>query len=195
MGFQIGWLKPDLCSQPLNTASFHRATMAMKLLIGCVLFAVAAAESTLEALEADDTCVEGDCSLELNQLRGMKVNYHDALMEEEDEEEEVTVEGGACTDPADLGIWKKGGRRSFDGQLNQCGRSCAAGYPCTKGCMEKHGYSSGCSSCMAKLVECSRDHCINQCISDDKGAACTGCVKASCRPGMKSCSGLNAGGK
>ena len=92
--------------------------MAMKLLIGCVLFAVAAAESTLEALEADDTCVEGDCSLELNQLRGMKVNYHDVLMEEEDEEEEVTVEGGACT----------------------------------------------------------------------------GCVKASCRPGMKSCSGLNAGG-
>ena len=103
----------------------------MKLFIGCALLAVAAAESTLEALEADDTCVAGDCSLELNQLRGMKVNYHDALMEED--EVEVTVEGGACTDPADLGVWKKGGRREFDGQLNQCGRSCAAGFPLHQG--------------------------------------------------------------
>ena len=172
--------------------------MAMKLLWSFLIFTVAAAESTLEALDADDACAaDGDCSLELNQLRGMKVNYFDALMNEEDEEEEeVTVEeGGACTNSKDLGIWKSGGRRSFDGALNQCGRSCAAGFPCTQGCMEKKGYSSGCSACMAHLVECSRDKCMSPCISNDKSSACTGCVKKGCRPSMKSCSGLNAGGK
>ena len=160
--------------------------------------ALAAAEtvdSTLEALEMDDSCAaSGDCSLELNQLRGMKdVNYHDALMQE-DEDEETNVEGGACTNSKDLGRWKSGGKKSFDGSLNQCGRSCAAGYACTKSCMQGKGYSSGCANCMAKLVECSRDHCMNQCISNDKSPACTGCVRKSCRPGMKSCSGLNAGG-
>ena len=78
----------------------------------------------------------GDCSLELNQLRGMKeVNYHDALMEE-DEDEEANVEGGACTNSKDLNFWKKSGRKSFDGSLNQCGRSCAAGFACTKSCMQ-----------------------------------------------------------
>ena len=47
------------------------------------------------------------------------------------------------------------------------------------------GYSEGCAACMAQLVGCSRDHCINQCISSDKGAACTGCVKKNCRPQMQ----------
>ena len=64
----------------------------MKFLLTFVTLALAAAEtvdSTLEALEADDSCAAGgDCSLELNQLRGMKdVNYHDALMEEDEDEE------------------------------------------------------------------------------------------------------------
>ena len=61
-------------------------------------------------------------------------------------------------------------------------------------CMQKKGYSGGCASCMAQLVGCSRDHCMNQCISNDKSPACTHCVKSSCRPKMKACSGLNAGG-
>jgi hypothetical protein len=114
--------------------------MAMKFLLTFVTLALAAAEtvdSTLEALEADDSCAAGgDCSLELNQLRGMKdVNYHDALMEE-DEDEEANVEGGACTNSKDLNFWKKSGRKSFDPSLNQCGRSCAAGFACTKSCMQ-----------------------------------------------------------
>eukprot|EP00438_Fugacium_kawagutii_P035223 Skav227182 [mRNA] locus=scaffold2048:47659:48174:+ [translate_table: standard] len=170
--------------------------MALKFLWTFVTLAVAAAETvdpTLEALEADDSCAAGgDCSLELNQLRGMKdINYHDALMEED---EETNVEGGACTNGHDLGIWKKGGKRSFDGSLNHCGRSCAAGFACTKSCMAGKGYSSSCASCMAHLVECGRDKCINQCVSNDKSSACTGCVKHNCRPKMKACSGLNAGG-
>jgi len=184
-------------------AALRLLSTAMKLLCSFIAFAVAAAEPTLEALEVDDACAaNGDCSLELNQLRGMKVNYHDVLMaedEDEDVDEEVTDEeggvGGACSNPKDMGIWKGGGRMSFDGALNQCGRSCAAGFPCTQGCMQQKGYSQGCAACMAHLVECSRDKCMNQCISNDKSAACTGCVKKGCRPSMKKCSGLNAGGK
>ena len=172
--------------------------MAIKFLVSFLALGLVVAEnveSTVEALELDDSCAAGgDCSLELNQLRGMKeVNYHDALMEE-DEDEEVSIEGGACTNQKDLGVWKHGGRKAFDGALNQCGRSCAAGFPCTKSCMTGKGYSDGCASCMAHLVECSRDKCLNQCISNDKSAACSGCVKHSCRPSMKSCSGLSAGG-
>ena len=95
----------------------------------------------MEALAADDVCAAGqDCSLELHQLRGMKVNYLEALEdsseEAEDEavqvEEEAELAGGGCTNSADLKVWKSGGRRSFDGALNHCGRSCAAGFPCTK---------------------------------------------------------------
>ena len=107
--------------------------MATKFLLTFVTLALAAetVDSTLEALEADDSC-----ALELNQLRGMKdVNYHDALMEE-DEDEEANVEGGACTNSKDLNFWKKSGRKSFDPSLNQCGRSCAAGFACTKSCMQ-----------------------------------------------------------
>ncbi|CAJ1356809.1 unnamed protein product [Effrenium voratum] len=165
-----------------------------------MLFLAVAAADVETALEADDACAAGeDCSLELNQLRGMKVNYLEALMDDEDEEQEIEVEddiegSGACTNHADLHTWKSGGRKSFDGSLNQCGRSCAAGFPCTKDCMSKKGYSAGCASCMAHLVECSRDKCINQCISNDKGASCGGCVKKACRPSMKQCSGFNAGG-
>ena len=84
--------------------------MATKFLLTFVTLALAAetVDSTLEALEADDSCAAGgDCSLELNQLRGMKdVNYHDALMEE-DEDEEPNVEGGACTNSKDLNFGRK----------------------------------------------------------------------------------------
>ena len=78
--------------------------MATKFLLTFVTLALAAetVDSTLEALEADDSC-----ALELNQLRGMKdVNYHDALMEE-DEDEEPNVEGGACTNSKDLNFGRK----------------------------------------------------------------------------------------
>ncbi|CAJ1394487.1 unnamed protein product [Effrenium voratum] len=171
--------------------------MAMRLLLAFVAFAAVRSEKVDTALETDDACAaDGDCSLELNQLRGVKLHDAEAAEDMVDEEEIVTEgeEGGACTNSKDLGVWKHGGRKGFDGALNQCGRSCAAGFPCTKDCMSKKGYSTGCASCMAHLVECSRDKCLNQCISNDKSSACTGCVKKSCRPSMKQCSGLNAGG-
>mmetsp|Transcript_7461 Transcript_7461/g.15798 ORF Transcript_7461/g.15798 Transcript_7461/m.15798 type:complete len:175 (-) Transcript_7461:180-704(-) len=173
--------------------------MALRILVTLLAFVAARSDDIEAAMATDDTCAAGgDCSLELNQLRGIKVHYLEALEDEEEEstqvEEDAELEGGGCTDAADLGVWKGGGRRSFDAALNHCGRSCAAGFPCTKDCMQKKGYSAGCASCMAQLVGCSRDHCMNQCITNDKAPACTHCVKASCRHKMKACSGLNAGG-
>ena len=115
--------------------------MALRALLAFVCLAAAFGEEVTEALAADDVCGEGqDCSLELHQLRGMKVDYLQALddnsEDEEDEavqvEEEAEIEGGACTNAADMKVWKSGGKRSFDAALNHCGRSCAAGFPCTK---------------------------------------------------------------
>ncbi|CAE7317841.1 unnamed protein product [Symbiodinium natans] len=117
--------------------------MALRAFLVLLSFAGAVGEDVAGALASDDTCAAGqDCSLELHQLRGMKVNYLEALEDasddEEDEEEavyveeEAEVEGGGCTNPKDMKVWKKGGKKTFDASLNHCGRSCAAGFPCTK---------------------------------------------------------------
>ncbi|CAE7948012.1 unnamed protein product [Symbiodinium sp. KB8] len=148
-------------------------TMAFRALFVFLSFAAAFAEDVATALASDDVCEAGqDCSLELNQLRGIKVHYLEALEEDEEQstqgEEEAELEGGGCTGATDMKIWKRGGKRSFDAALNSCGRGCAAGFPCTKDCMQKKGYSGSCASCMAQLVGCSRDHCMNQCITNDK---------------------------
>ena len=117
--------------------------MALRILAALLAFVAARGEDIEAAMAADDTCASGgDCSLELHQLRGMKVDYlealEDASNDEEDEEEAVyveeEVEGGSCTNANDMKVWKHGGRKSFDASLNHCGRSCAAGYPCTKDC-------------------------------------------------------------
>jgi hypothetical protein len=115
--------------------------------------------------------------------------------EDEDEEEDSELTGAKCRTGVDQKVWKSGGKRHFDAALNHCGRSCAAGFPCTKDCMRKRGYTAGCASCMADLVGCGRDNCLNQCISNDKSKACTHCVRVKCRPRMKRCSGMALGGK
>ena len=91
------------------------------------------------ALASDDVCEGQDCSLELHQLPGMKVNYLEALedvsdeeeeavqVEEEAEEEEAEVEGGGCASAADVKTWKSGGKKSFDAALNSCGRGWGGG--------------------------------------------------------------------
>ena len=62
------------------------------------------------------------------------------------------LEGGKCQNPTDLKIWKSGGRRSFDSALNHCGRSCAAGFPCTQDCMKKQGFLAACVQKTAATV-------------------------------------------
>ena len=83
--------------------------MALRALFVFLSFAGAFGEVVAAALASDDVCEAGqDCSLELNQLRGIKVHYLEALEDEEEEsaqaEEEDELEGGGCTDAADLGL-------------------------------------------------------------------------------------------
>ena len=80
--------------------------MALRILAAVLALAVARGEDIEAAMAADDTCTAGkDCSLELHQLRGMKVDYVEAL-EDDDTEVEVKaheqLEGGKCQNPADL---------------------------------------------------------------------------------------------
>lgn len=125
----------------------------------------------------------------------------DADSDEEVEDEDVAEEdaddmvaGRRCFTKMDDRMFKRKGRKGFDVYLNKCGRQCAAGFPCTKSCMHKSGYSKGCATCAAKLVGCGRDHCVNQCISNSFSAACQHCNKRNCRHSMKACSGRNLGG-
>merc|ERR1719152_1031088 len=159
-------------------------------------FSEAAVEA---ALEADDVCLGEDCGLELRQLRGELVadefnqGFEQLLAEDEDEDDEAEDEevedvaedeeadeltGRRCFTKMDNAAFKKGGAKKFNAALEHCGRSCAAGFPCTKSCMHKAGYSVGCSICSAKLVGCGRDHCVNQCISNSFSPACQHCNKA-----------------
>jgi len=111
-----------------------------------------------------------------------------------EEEDEAKVTGGQCTNRHNMKVWKRGGKQQYDAAMDHCGTSCAAGFPCTKSCMQKHGYSSGCAGCMAHAVECGRDHRLSQCISNHKSKGCLHCNKKKCRPVMKRCSGWNVGG-
>ena len=140
-------LRASFCSQSSSKAFLvltRLPAMAFRALFVFLSIAGAFSEDVASALASDDVCEGQDCSLELHQLRGMKVNYLEALEDasddeeeeavqvEEEAEEEAEVEGGGCTDAADMKTWKSGGKRSFDAALNSCGRGCAAGFPCTK---------------------------------------------------------------
>ncbi|OLP96085.1 hypothetical protein AK812_SmicGene21754 [Symbiodinium microadriaticum] len=95
--------------------------MAFRALFVFLSIAGAFGEDVASALASDDVCEGQDCSLELHQLRGMKVNYLEALEDaseeveeeavqvEQEEEAEAEVEGGGCTGAADMKTWKHGG--------------------------------------------------------------------------------------
>merc|ERR1719238_2030436 len=137
-----------------------------------------------------------ECSLKLLQTRGGKEtsqpSLEEATQEEEETAEDVDLTGGKGMNHHDLKVWKSGGKQQYDAALDHCGTSCAAGFPCTKDCMKKKGYSDGCASCMAHAVECGRDHCLSQCISNHKSKGCLHCNLKKCRPVMKRCSGWAA---
>jgi len=150
-----------------------------------------AAEMEDEA--AEDVAEEADAE----EAQDEEVNAGEAEVDDDVEvlaEQDAEVTGGKCMNKKDLAIWKGGGKKQYDAALDHCGTSCAAGFPCTKSCMQKHGYSSGCAGCMAHAVECGRDHCLSQCISNHMSKACVHCNKKKCRPVMKRCSGWNVGG-
>ena len=57
--------------------------MALRIFVALLAFATACGEDIEAAMAVDDTCTAGgDCSLELHQLRGMKVDYLEAIEDE-----------------------------------------------------------------------------------------------------------------
>lgn len=159
------------------------------------------------ALAADDACRAGeDCGLEMLQHRSEKeISEHNGANDADDKddvdagEEDAMEDGSAvtsrgCLNSHDKKVWKSGGKQQYDAALDHCGTSCAAGFPCTKACMMKKGYSDTCAGCMAHAVECGRDHCLSQCISNHKSKGCLHCNLKKCRPVMKKCSGWAVGG-
>eukprot|EP00930_Biecheleria_cincta_P044730 TRINITY_DN307_c0_g1_i3.p1 TRINITY_DN307_c0_g1~~TRINITY_DN307_c0_g1_i3.p1 ORF type:complete len:186 (+),score=46.90 TRINITY_DN307_c0_g1_i3:75-632(+) len=184
--------------------------MAARVIAGIALVATLAfsQEVSLDsALAADDACpAGGECGLELLQHRSEKeISEQNGANDAADKddvaakveaamEEGSAVTGGACLNANDKKVWTSGGKEQYDAALDHCGTSCAAGFPCTKSCMMKHGYSDGCAGCMAHAVECGRDHCLSQCISDHKSTGCLHCNLNKCRPVMRKCSGWAVGG-
>eukprot|EP00928_Gymnodinium_smaydae_P013580 TRINITY_DN14948_c0_g1_i2.p1 TRINITY_DN14948_c0_g1~~TRINITY_DN14948_c0_g1_i2.p1 ORF type:complete len:195 (+),score=41.81 TRINITY_DN14948_c0_g1_i2:457-1041(+) len=127
-----------------------------------------------------------------------KSNYSALSDDQKAEVDELhELAGGACLHGNDIKRWNEwGGKYQFQGKLSHCGHKCAAGWGCTKSCMQREaGYSSGCASCMASLVGCSRDHCTSKCIIHESSWNCQHCVYQHCRGQMKGCSGLDAGGR
>ena len=60
--------------------------MAFRALFVFLSIAGAFSEDVASALASDDVCEGQDCSLELHQLRGMKVNYLEALEDASDDD-------------------------------------------------------------------------------------------------------------
>jgi len=96
---------------------------------------------------------------------------------------------GACSE-ADHAAWLRGGRESFDGDMDQCAVECWGGDSCLARCIQKKGYSGRCARCFGDLCGCSHAHCFWQCIADHKGRACRSCGIGNCRPAFVNCSGL-----
>lgn len=157
-----------------------------------------AEQSYTQASERDTEAAAEDRALDSEEAQEeMAIDEGEEVAAEGDAEQEqdAGVTGGKCMTKQDLKVWVEGGGKlHYDTAMDHCGTSCAAGFPCTRDCMKKHGYSTGCASCMAHAVECGRDKCLGQCISNHKSPECLHCNKKRCRPVMKKCSGWAVGG-
>eukprot|EP00441_Pelagodinium_beii_P040776 CAMPEP_0197646592 /NCGR_PEP_ID=MMETSP1338-20131121/23743_1 /TAXON_ID=43686 ORGANISM="Pelagodinium beii, Strain RCC1491" /NCGR_SAMPLE_ID=MMETSP1338 /ASSEMBLY_ACC=CAM_ASM_000754 /LENGTH=126 /DNA_ID=CAMNT_0043220243 /DNA_START=65 /DNA_END=442 /DNA_ORIENTATION=+ len=124
-----------------------RALAVVALLLNAL---VAFADELGSALNTDDACLAKgeDCGLELLQAKGQATaeeyddNEEGEEVEDVDEDTENVEVGRSkhCFTKIDNAKFKSGGAKSFNAALEHCGRSCAAGFPCTKSCMHKAGY-------------------------------------------------------
>ena len=58
-----------------------------------------------------------------------------------------------------------------------------------KDCVEKLGFSSGCSDCWVSLANCTKSNCIWKCFNPSS-SSCKKCAKDKCFPDLVSCSGI-----
>merc|ERR1712166_632134 len=104
---------------------------------------------------------------------------------------EFVEEAAAACSAADSAVWTKQGQANFQNDMTTCGKKCLGASDCVKKCVEgKEKYSDGCSGCFGSLAQCTKDHCMFQCING-RTPACDTCVKKNgCDTTFATCSGF-----
>jgi len=97
---------------------------------------------------------------------------------------------GACAGEADQATWLRGGRESFEADMQQCAGDCLGAPFCVTQCIHKKGYSDSCARCFAGSSSCVVAHCLFQCMGGHESSACFNCSRDNCRPGFVKCSGF-----
>merc|ERR1712087_933593 len=96
------------------------------------------------------------------------------------EDEPASKPSGACT-AADMTKWRGNGRAEFDADMHDCATLCLGGDVCVASCIQKRGYSAGCSPCFGAVSACTVSQCLFKCIRD---VGCRECAFEQCRPGF-----------
>merc|ERR1712216_359240 len=121
---------------------------------------------------------------------GVTFSAADAKWTQNGESVAMLEDSGACMDAADQAAWKKESP-NFAADMAKCGKQCLGGKACVSTCMQKAGgYTAACGDCMGTVADCTKTHCMLQCIKGDS-PACTACVKkAGCDTAFTTCSGV-----
>jgi len=95
-----------------------------------------------------------------------------------------------CADAADQAAWTKH-KADFAADMSTCGHKCMGAGSCVSDCIATtDGYTKDCAGCFGALAQCTKDHCLLQCLGGNT-PACTACVvKAGCDKDFSTCSGL-----
>jgi len=98
---------------------------------------------------------------------------------------------GQCAGIKGEHFWGSGGHSHFDHELRHCAAPCLGQTGCASNCMRSSfHYSEGCASCFGELVGCTAGHCMWQCMGGGNSPSCASCVRDSCMPAFKRCSGI-----
>ncbi|CAD7962243.1 unnamed protein product [Amoebophrya sp. A120] len=102
----------------------------------------------------------------------------------------TTADGPQCT-ADDLAIWSKGtGKTNFKSYMTTCGKQCWGAEACVATCVDKEEhYSQPCATCFGQLGQCSRDHCMLQCMNGNT-PACAACERKYCVQPFSECTGI-----
>jgi len=95
-----------------------------------------------------------------------------------------------CTDAADQAAWTKH-KGDFAADMSTCGHKCMGAGSCVSDCIATtDGYTKDCAGCFGALAQCTKDHCLLQCLGGNT-PACAACViKAGCNTDFSTCSGV-----
>jgi hypothetical protein len=94
----------------------------------------------------------------------------------------------------DMSKWSSAGKSNFDADMTACGKCMGTNAITNRLCVgtciaAKEQYTTTCASCFGDLGQCTRDHCMIQCIGGES-PACQHCTVSKCVPAFESCSGI-----